>query len=181
MAETRKITIEILSSTSTGGEQSKPPKEKKQRDETKEFLSIAFHPIKSIEDATVNRNVWIKMAYNSSKQLIGQALSTGLNAYFNISEDYLTQQVCNNIQRTISLGSSMASSVESGVMVGAAFGPVGALIGGTLGFATGAVNAQINYNARMSGYYSALNATNYGTQFSRTRAGLTNNGRGTEN
>ena len=43
------------------------------------------------------------------------------------------------------------------------------------------INEGIQYYSRMSNYYQALNATNYQTGFSATRAGLVNDSRGTEN
>ena len=56
-------------------------------------------------------------------------------------------------------------------------GPTGAVIG-----AAGWVGSEILQNqASLSSYYSSINATSMQTEFSRTRAGLVDNGRGTEN
>ena len=59
------------------------------------------------------------------------------------------------------------------------------MVGGPVGAAVGAVswgvNEFIQNKANLSGYYQDLNASNFNMQFNRTRAGLIDEGRGTEN
>lgn len=165
MAETRKITVEIITT----------PKEKKEK---KDFetsnLSELLHPAKSLEKELLGKNVFINQAYNQAKSLIMNTVNTSINQYFNLSEDYLGQNTYKEITKTLSKAQSLGSSIVSGFIVG---GGVGAAIG-AVGWTA---NEIISNQARMSNYYSSLNTTNYGTGFSRTRAGLVDNGRGTEN
>ena len=59
------------------------------------------------------------------------------------------------------------------------------MTGGAFGMAIGAgawvAKEAMAYNNTLSNYHSSLNAANFGTQFSNTRASLYDGGKGTEN
>ena len=87
-----------------------------------------------------------------------------------------------NFHTVISKGTSLASSIYLGVNAGSPIaGPWGAAAGAVIAATGFAISEVSNYQQRMSNYYQNLNATNYQTEFDRTRAGLTNEGKGTEN
>jgi hypothetical protein len=71
--------------------------------------------------------------------------------------------------------------MAGGAIAGSAAGPVGVLIGGAIGVTTWHFNQDIQNKANLSSYYQQLNSANFNTQFNRTRAGLINEGRGTDN
>lgn len=112
--------------------------------------------------------------FNQALNSVKQDANLALTRYFNLSENYLAQTDYQNVMTSISKVSSFASTVGVGLSLG---GPVGAAIGiGAWG-----VNEFISYQSRMSGYYSNLNATNFGTAWGQERAGLYDGGKGTEN
>lgn len=104
-----------------------------------------------------------------------------LNRYCTLQEDYLSQQAISNAQTSISQLSQAGNSIMSGVVSMSAFGPWGMIAGGLIGAASFGVNQYTAYQQRMSSYYQKLNATNFQTSFAASRAGLTNQSRGTEN
>lgn len=167
MADTRKIVIEIQGGSSSD-------KTENSSKNLSDELNKIFHPIKSIEKATVGKNVFLNQAYQQAKNLIIQTVETGLNKYFSLSEDYIGQNSYTQAKTIISKGSSLISSVAGGAMMGGAAGAIIGLTGWT-------INQTISYQARISGYYESLNATNYSLNNSRLRAGLSDNGKGTEN
>ena len=169
MAENRKITIEIVETQ----------KETKQKSETAneegDYLSLRdlWNPGKAIEKMTLGKSVFINQAYSQAKNIVSSALTTGLNQYFKLNEDYIAQNSYNNLMTSVSKTKSLVSTA----LAGAQFGP-GGLVAAGVGWA---ITEVISYRAKLSNYYSSLNSTNYNTEFSRTRAGLVDNGRGTEN
>ena len=169
-AETRKITIEILTGNQTTTSEPKKTTEK----EKDEFLNKLLHPVKTLEKATLGKNVFINQVYSQSKQLISQTLSSSINRYFDLSEDYILENSYRNTMTTIGKAKSVATTVISGAIVG---GPVGGVVA-ALGWSG---SEFLQNQASLSSYYQSINATNMQTNFSRTRAGLVDNGRGTEN
>lgn len=167
MADTRKIVIEIQ-----GGSSSSDGKSKEERESS--LTSKLLHPIKSIEKATVGKNVLLNQAYQNTKSLVIQTASTSINRYFSLSEDYIMQNTVSNTMTTLNKVKGLGQSVLLGAQMG---GPVGALSGlGAWG-----VSEFITNQANLSSYYEGINAANYQTQYARARAGLVDNGRGTEN
>lgn len=167
MADTRKIVIEIQ-----GGSSSSDGKSKEERESS--LTSKLLHPIKSIEKATVGKNVLLNQAYQNTKSLVIQTASTSINRYFSLSEDYIMQNTVSNTMTTLNKVKGLGQSVLLGAQIG---GPVGTFFGlGAWG-----VSEFITNQANLSSYYEGINAANYQTQYTRTRAGLVDNGRGTEN
>ena len=171
--EARKITIEILNTTNA-----EPDGEKKEKSASEEKfdgdLSKLLHPIKSAEKAMFGKHILAKQAYDQVKSVLGNAINSSLNRYYSLSENYMLETDIANLKTGISKATSFGTTVVSGAMVG---GPWGAVIA-----AAGWVgNEAISYNNSLSNYYSQINTNNYNTNFSRTRASLYDNGRGTEN
>lgn len=107
---------------------------------------------------------------------------TAVNRYCTLQEDYLTQQAYSNITDTIDRLKGLGGSVINGVVSGfAVAGVAGAAIGGVSSIVSFGVKQYNEYQKRMSSYYQTLNSNNFQTEYSASRLGLTNNGRGTEN
>lgn len=167
MAEAKKIIIEIIdsSNSSSGGEgesesplikllpQEEKPKQKKK---------------KSAEE------IYLIHSAKRAVQTLGNSISLSINRYFSLQEDYLAENLYSNVKTAIGKAESLYGSIKAG---GLALGPAGMLIGGVMWSATEA----LSQHQRYSNYYAQLNATNAQTEFSQKRAGLYDNGRGTEN
>ena len=160
--DTRKITIEILGDGSSGENTTSKKENKKQTKKIKEEIIKADaykKAIKTIANSTVN------------------VAEFSLNRYFTLSEDYMSQNIYNNVKHSIQKSVQLFSTAKNVAIMAATGNYVGAAV--TAGAAI--INEGMQYYQRMSGYYQALNATNYQTGFSATRAGLVDGGRGTEN
>ena len=177
MAEVRKIVIEIgemqnnqpsSSSTSQGGG---PYSYNTKKNLTSSIKPELYYKNKEAEQQIISLKT---MAIQNTLQAIKQSVNLSTRRYFSLSEDYIGENNFNNVSTAISKVTGLASQIMVGAQIG---GPIGALAG----VVTWGVTESINYKARMSSYYSSLNATNYNTSYERTRAGLVDNGRGTEN
>lgn len=176
MAEIRKIVIEIGVSPNNnnnngGGSSSsltKPLKQQKFKNSLKSEMEIEN------EQAKQQMTSIVKMGVEKSLQIIKQSASLGMKRYFSLTEDYIGENNLNNFSTTVSKVSGLVSSIKTGFETGGA-------AGGIIGAVTWGVSEYIGYQSRINSYYSSLNATNYNTSYERTRAGLVDNGRGTEN
>jgi len=122
------------------------------------------------------------IALSGAKQLIENTIEVSLNRYYNMSEDYISQNDYRNVMTAIGKTTSLASTVIGGVTSGLAFGgPVGGAIGGIVAGAGWGLNEAINMKATRSQYYSQINASNINMAYMQQRAGLYMNGKGTEN
>ena len=158
--ETRKVTIEIVTT------ESKPnPIKPKPTEEDGEIKRTEFDNLKS---------VLINQAYNQAKSLVSQAVNSSLNRYYNMKEDYMLENNINSIRTAINKTSSFATTIVGGAMVGGAVGGVIAGVG-WLG------SEAISYSNRWKDTYAQINATNYNKTFTKDRLGLTDGGKGTEN
>lgn len=172
--EARKITIEILNTTKVEADGEKKKEKTASEEKFDGDLSKLLHPIKSAEKAMFGKHILLKQAYDQAKSVVGNAIQSSLNRYYALSENYMLETDITNLKTGISKATSFGTTIISGAMVG---GPWGAAIA-----AVGWVgNEVISYNNNLSNYYSQINTNNYNTQFSRTRASLYDNGRGTEN
>lgn len=175
--DTRKITIEILSTGKTIGTDSGGVKTPK-KEEDEFSLNKLLHPMnnlaKKADKSLFGKTYFFTHTYNTIKSLSKSATDLSIQRYFNLSENYLAENTYNNIKNNIQKAGGLASSVISGGMLG---GVAGAAVGAV---AWGA-NELISYNNTLSSYHSAINTSVMGTQFSNIRASLYNNGRGTEN
>ncbi len=168
MAETRKITIEIIQKSEEG--QPKPtPKE----DETQKE--------KSNEGKTLLKSVILNQGYQTAKRLIKQSVDAGINNYIALSEDYFAEQTYNNVMLGVSKMTSGMSSIVSGATAGSVAGIGGMIIGGIIGAVGWGASEYISYQARMGGYYRTLNASIIEKDYAKRKAGYYDGGHGTEN
>jgi hypothetical protein len=103
------------------------------------------------------------------------------NRYFNMTENYILENEVNNFTTVAGNTASVVNSAIIGAKMGAAAGPGGAVAGALIGVGFNLANKAITYQGTLSNYYSSLNATNMQTEWSARRAGLWDEGRGTEN
>lgn len=186
-AEDRKIVIEIIGN-GTGQESSNPQDTqgaegggKKGNDGLTSALSKMFHPVNTLEEVSVGKNVIIMQAYNQAKQNLLANISFFHDRYFSLKEDYLSETTYQNAQTAIGKIGGFMSAVGSGAMMGASLGPVGAAVGAAIGGIGYGITEFTNRKKTMSQYYQQLNASSFETEFMRERAGLVNDSRGTEN
>ena len=172
--EARKITIEILNTTKAEPDGENKKEKSASEEKFDGDLSKLLHPIKTAEKAMFGKHILAKQAYDQVKSVLGNAINSSLNRYYSLSENYMLETDIANLKTGISKATSFGTTVVSGAMVG---GPWGAAIAaaGWIG------NEAISYNNSLSNYYNQVNTNNYNTNFSRTRASLYDNGRGTEN
>ena len=164
-SDARKITIEILDGS--GG--SDKDKEKETKKSTKK-----------IKQEIIKADTFKKVAKDVNNSVLSLAEGT-VNRFFTLNEDYMAQDLYNNVKNSINKAKSLKGTAIS---IGKVAKTIGGVAGATAGVALGAatiVTEMVNYRQRMGSYYQALNATNYQTGFSATRAGLVNDSRGTEN
>ena len=170
MAETRTITIELVDKTGNGNIQQNSEVQSESGLDSNEYNRIDNQTQKSLSRKTLFLNYAAKRALSVLKQA---TISTA-NRYWSLTEDYLAQNSFNNamsaINEAIGFGSTIALGFTTGGVVGGAIAAVG----------YGASKA-INTVSEYSNIRQSINANNYNMQFQRTRMGLVDNGRGTEN
>jgi hypothetical protein len=121
-------------------------------------------------------------ALETVAEIVLSRADAAVSRYCTLQEDYLTQQTTANVKDTISRAQRGLTSIANGFATGlASAGPVGAVIGAVASAASFGNSQYMEYQQKMSGYYQQLNATNFQTNYSSSRLGLVNNGRGTEN
>lgn len=162
MADTRKITIEIIDKGSSEENNETPLKKNLPKSERKKQGGK-----KTAEE------MYLNSAAQKAISTLGNAMNLSINRYFSLQEDYLAENIYRNAKTTIGKVESLYGSIKAGAAISGTFGVVGAVIWG--------VSEGLNQFQRYSNYYAQLNATNAQTEFSQKRAGLYNNGRGTEN
>ena len=184
----RVVTIRIVGG---GGSSDSSGKETKQK-------SVEFDPrkilSKALDDAfptlaKVKNSELAQFTIKKAGAVLSSSVSYATNRYFSLKEDYLSENVYNNIKSGVTKGLGMANSLISGATAGAktgsVFGPVGTAVGAVLGASVGGfgygLNQYVQYQQKMSGYYQQLNATNAQTQFQAKRLGLSNEGQNTLN
>lgn len=158
--ETRKVTIEIITS-----EESKKGTKPKAKDKEGKIKRSEFDKLES---------VLINQAFNQAKSVVTQAVNSSLNRYYNMKEDYMLENQINQARNVINKTKSLATTIAGGVSVGGAVG--GAIVG--VGWA---VSESITLNNRWKDIYAEINATNYNQTFTKSRLGLVDGGKGTEN
>lgn len=124
----------------------------------------------------------VKMGLEKVSGTVMQTAQVSLNRYFSMSENYMAETDYQNAMTLINKGKSFYSSLTTSALAGGSIGGAfGVAVGAIIGATSWVANEYVNYQQRMSNYYQNLNATRYQTEFDRTRMGLTNEGKGTEN
>lgn len=184
----RVVTIRIVGGGGSGDSGEKGTKQQSVEFDPRKILS------KALADAfptltKVKNSELAQFTIKKAGAVLNSSVSYAKNRYFSLKEDYLSENVYNNIKSGVTKGLGMASSLISGAAAGAktgsVFGPVGAAVGAVLGVSVGGfgygLNQYVQYQQKMSGYYQQLNATNAQTQFQAKRLGLSNEGQNTLN
>lgn len=184
----RVVTIRIVGGGGSGDSSGKETKQKSVEFDPRKILS------KALDDAfptlaKVKNSELAQFTIKKAGAVLSSSVSYATNRYFSLKEDYLSENVYNNIKSGVTKGLGMANSLISGAAVGAktgsVFGPVGTAVGAVLGASVGGfgygLNQYVQYQQKMSGYYQQLNATNAQTQFQAKRLGLSNEGQNTLN
>ena len=163
--ETRKIVIEIVSKEATT--KSQKIIDKVQKTETTET-------IETIKEGTLVSSLVVNQAFTQVKGLVKNAALYYMNKHFTLKENYLMQRNVDNALTTINKVASFGTSVAGGFLLGRGTGAAVAAVGWVANEAFTAFKRQ---DQTMMG----LNTTNIQTAFQRTRAGLSNGSRGTQN
>lgn len=184
----RVVTIRIVGGGGGGDSSGKETKQKSVEFDPRKILS------KTLDEAfptlaKVKNSELAQFTIKKAGAVLNSSVSYATNRYFSLKEDYLSENVYNNIKSGVTKGLGMASSLISGAAAGAktgsVFGPAGTAVGAVLGASVGGfgygLNQYIQYQQKMSGYYQQLNATNAQTQFQAKRLGLSNEGQNTLN
>lgn len=183
MADTRDITITIISKN--GDEENihdenagkgQPVNPTNKNTKVTSYLKSSNDPNKYAQAAAAF------IAISGAKQLLENTIQLTLNRYYNMSENYISQNEYRNIMtgvsKVASLGGTIVSGATSGFFIG---GPVGGVVGGLVAGLGWGANEYVNAQATKSQYYSQINASNINVAYMRERAGLYMNGKGTEN
>lgn len=184
----RVVTIRIVGGGGSGDSSGKETKQKSVEFDPRKILS------KTLDEAfptlaKVKNSELAQFTIKKAGAVLNSSVSYATSRYFSLKEDYLSENVYNNIKSGVTKGLGMASSLISGAAAGAktgsVFGPVGTAVGAVLGATVGGfgygLNQYVQYQQKMSGYYQQLNATNAQTQFQAKRLGLSNEGQNTLN
>ena len=116
MESDRRIVIEILSSNgnSLGQQQNNSSNEKENGSSLQGMLQKIFHPIRTLEDVTVGKNIIAMQAYQQAKQTIIRTVDYYHNRYFSLKEDYLSETTYNNTKTAISKVTGFFTAVGGG-------------------------------------------------------------------
>lgn len=112
-------------------------------------------------------------AFDYAKNTLLKSVNTVINTNLSLSENYIGQQTLSNINTILSKGESLVKGISLGSVAG--------WVGIGISVASWATTQYFDFLSKKSSYYQALNAATAQTEFSQTRAGLYNDGRGTLN
>lgn len=122
----------------------------------------------------LKKSVVLHEGLKVTASLLKQSVDNTHNRYFSMKENYMAENIYNittsTINKAVSIGASIIGGYTIGHIPGAVIAGVGAVVGEVL-----------SVQSMYSKYYSTLNASNMNVDFARTRAGLIDNNRGTEN
>lgn len=165
------IVIKAENLAASGGQKKK---EKKEDSPSTKVLKAMLHPVGTLEDAVFkNLGANYQRFYETVKSNVMVFANQSLSRYYSVTEDYIGENYKQNFDKALNTAQNISSSVIQGAMVG---GLPGAIIGGT----TAVLSTVANERQRINNYYTSLNATNYQTEFNRTRSALVDNNRNTE-
>lgn len=179
--EKNKIVIVI-----EGVEELKPQKAEDKSPTKKQKKKLEEDEISASQQVITGTFGYIK---DTMVPVVTGALKMGWNRYTTLQEDYLAENRVNNVMTSVNKVKSLTNSVVSGAMtgatVGSAAGPVGTAVGLLMGTMTSlamwGTQNNLENQQKLSNYYQQLNQTNFQTYLDSSRAGLVDNGRGTQN
>ena len=156
--DVRKIVIEVLNTEKTIVDKRRDKTEQEIEKEKKDKMAKAIQ----------------HQAVQTAKRLVKQAAEASISHYVRMKEDYMLENNFNALKLVGSKGLGLYSAITAGTVVG---GPVGAAIGA----AGWAISETISVGTRWLDTYATINEVSYNKTFNRVRAGLIDNGKGTEN
>ena len=163
--ETRKIVIEIVSKEATT---------KSQKIIGKVQNTESTETLETVKEGTLVSSVVVNQAFTQVKGLVKNAALYYTNKHFTLKENYIMQRNVDNALTTINKVASFGTSVVGGFLIGNVPGAVVAAVGW-------AANEAFTVFKQQDQAMMGLNTTNIQTAFQRTRAGLSNGSRGTQN
>lgn len=181
MADERKIVIELKANDILSSNASLNNADEESSENLTGLLKTMQHPVSSLEQATLGKNVLVYRLYESAKQTIKSTALYSAQKYFNLTENYKAQMDLNNTLSVIEHISNIGTSILGGAIAGAKFGPGGAFAGAVAGTITAGVNVAINAAKAWDQQNLSLTQMNMQSAFQRTRLGLVDDGRGTLN
>ncbi|MDY4822857.1 MAG: hypothetical protein SO148_03575 [Candidatus Onthovivens sp.] len=120
-------------------------------------------------------------SFKQAKTIIKNIGTYSLNRYFNLTEDYLSEQTMQNVTTAIEKVTSFGTTIAGAVTVGSAFGPVGIALTTTIATVGWLINDGIEKEKRWQTARLTQNNANYNREFSAIRAGLIDGSKGTLN
>lgn len=120
-------------------------------------------------------------AFKQAKTIIKNLGTYSLNRYFNLTEDYLSEQTMQNVVTAIEKVTSIGTTIAGAVTIGSSFGPVGIALTTTIATVGRLINDGIEKEKRWQTARLAQNNANYNREFSAIRAGLIDGSKGTLN
>ena len=146
-----------------------------------ESITALMSPRRAIMRSLTPKSRALFVAAEKAKDTSIRGILYTIQKNNSLTENYKAQTEIKNLTSVWGVAKGVASSALSGAQAGGVFGPWGAAIGAGVGLAFYGVNAIITRDQTMSSIYQALNSTNAQTTWNAARAGLFDNGRGTEN
>lgn len=180
MADTREIVIKLKVVGKGDGEVTEKEKNTDSVSGLK-ILNNIIHPVKSLEKALSNKVAGAGMVMNYAIQAVKSNVLYVVNRNFSLREDYQNEVTMSNAFGLIGKASSFGSAIAGGAIAGSAGGPVGAIVGAVIGATGWTVNQFVGASQKYDQQQIALNEMNQQSTFQRTRLGLIDGGRGTEN
>lgn len=177
MSDDRTIRIEIIAGG--GGESSSNGDSKKSGGLGN--LTRVLHPVRHLLSEVTEKNEMVGYFAAETVRSINKAAKSEINRYYTLREDYLSQRTIENVNVALNKVQTLGTSILNGASAGSFGGPVGAVAGVVAGAGFWTINELIGMRSAGSNYYQQLNSANFQTSFSQVRAGLIDNGRGTEN
>ena len=193
--ETRRFVISITGEANLEEKEDEGKGSKK----LKTFAKATLHPLSYAKSSLMEKagelyeqkNKWLSAtgfaagmtanALASANRIVKTTANVAWKRYTSLQEDYISEQFYSNVETTFEKISGGLNSISQGAISGSVFGTWGAVVGAIGGAISYGGTQYIQYQQRMSGYYRSLNSSNYQAEFSQTKLGLINNGRGTEN
>ena len=120
-------------------------------------------------------------AFNDVKEQIKDVGLYSLNRYFDLTEDYMSENTLRNATTAIKKTISFGSAIYTGFKLGSTGGAVGSFVGITVATATWLVNDSIGKMKKWQTARLNQSNANYETGFAQVRAGLIDGSRGTMN
>ena len=181
MADDRRIVIELknIADQTAAAKTNKIAEENS--DNLQKTLKTLFHPIKTLEQETIGKNVLVNQAYQNAKQAIKQVGQYHIYKYFTLKENYEAEEDFSNMMNGIGKFSSFVGTVGAGATMGAqSGGGWGAVIGAVISGGAWITTEVLGAKERKLQEQITFSTNNYQSQFQQTRLGLTE-GRGVTN